>query len=136
MKARAEKALQVIETKFFADDRTYVAGDTFSAAGARLSPGSLPIALVLSASDHAMRLTLTRGCELSAEACRINNDVRTGTVLMPDAPPCHADIVGGQVLTVVRMLGFLTETNHPKTAAYLTRLTKRSTYLKVYGTEE
>ena len=33
MKAGAEKALQVIENKFFADGRTYIAGDGFTAAG-------------------------------------------------------------------------------------------------------
>ena len=47
-------------------------------------------------------------------------------------PLCHSDIVGGQCLTVARLLGFLNETEHPRTSAYLDRLTKRPRYSKVF----
>ena len=51
-------------------------------------------------------------------------------------PLYHADIVAGQCLTVARLLGFLSEKAHPRTSAYLDRLTKRPTYVKIFGPQE
>jgi hypothetical protein len=44
-----------------------------------------------------------------------------------------ADILGGQCLYVAKFLGLLTEETHPKSLAYLERLTKRPAFGKVFN---
>ena len=147
MMAAALKALMMLETKFLSDGRTFLTGDEFTAAGmpssasTAVSPTLLPCQLTIDAWSGRLLIGLHHDHHPRQRHHRASDATRVLVVIwypcqsLMQPAICRADIVGGQCITVARLLGFLTEKDHPKTSAYLDRLTKRPAYVKIFGSQ-